>query len=263
MAYYSSKGKSNDDLIDQLSNKDIIKSQAVIAAMKKVDRADFSPSDPYDDCPQRIGYGATISAPHMHAHALDELKDKLKPGCSALDVGSGSGYLVACMAYMVGDKGTVVGIEHIKELYDLGKKNINKSHSHLLIGQKKKKKDSSKDNDDNKDKDNDNDNDCDDPVVTLVKGDGRKGYLPKAPYDCIHVGAAAQPDVPDVLAAQLKKGGKMVIPVEIKDNYSGTKQVFRMYNKSNDEKETVTWKDIMGVRYVPLTDEQSQRRGKK
>ena len=35
------------------------------AAMNRVDRADFAPSDPYDDCPQRIGYGATISAPHM------------------------------------------------------------------------------------------------------------------------------------------------------------------------------------------------------
>ena len=65
MAYYSSKGKSNVDLIDQLSDKGIVKSQRVKAAMKKVDRADFSPSDPYDDSPQRIGYGATISAPHM------------------------------------------------------------------------------------------------------------------------------------------------------------------------------------------------------
>jgi predicted methyltransferase len=38
------------------------------------------------------------------------LKDHLKPGMKALDVGSGSGYLTACMALMVGPRGTVVGI---------------------------------------------------------------------------------------------------------------------------------------------------------
>jgi protein-L-isoaspartate(D-aspartate) O-methyltransferase len=38
------------------------------------------------------------------------LKDKLKPGMRALDVGSGSGYLTACMALMLGPSGKVVGI---------------------------------------------------------------------------------------------------------------------------------------------------------
>jgi protein-L-isoaspartate(D-aspartate) O-methyltransferase len=42
---------------------------------------------------QGIDYGATISAPHMHAMALEYLKDYLKPGNKVLDVGSGSGYL--------------------------------------------------------------------------------------------------------------------------------------------------------------------------
>lgn len=43
--------------------------------------------------PQSIKYQATISAPHMHAYALEYLKDYLKPGNKALDVGFGSGYL--------------------------------------------------------------------------------------------------------------------------------------------------------------------------
>ena len=41
----------------------------------------------------------------MHAHALELLKDNLKPGCRALDVGSGSGYLTVCMAHMVRRRG--------------------------------------------------------------------------------------------------------------------------------------------------------------
>ncbi len=43
--------------------------------------------------PQSIRYNATISAPHMHAYALEYLKDHLKPGNRVLDVGCGSGYL--------------------------------------------------------------------------------------------------------------------------------------------------------------------------
>jgi protein-L-isoaspartate(D-aspartate) O-methyltransferase len=41
-------------------------------AMLKVDRGNYvsGKHGAYDDCPQGIGYAATISAPHMHAHAL-------------------------------------------------------------------------------------------------------------------------------------------------------------------------------------------------
>jgi protein-L-isoaspartate(D-aspartate) O-methyltransferase len=42
-----------------------IKSEHVRTAMLAVDRGDFAPSHPYDDSPQGIGHGATISAPHM------------------------------------------------------------------------------------------------------------------------------------------------------------------------------------------------------
>ena len=69
--------------------------------MLRVDRGYFSPTDPYMDSPQSIGYGVTISAPHMHAQALEVLHDHLKEGSKALDIGSGSGYLTACMAIMV------------------------------------------------------------------------------------------------------------------------------------------------------------------
>ena len=90
--------------------------------MLAVDRAYFSPRNPYEDSPQSIGsgkrpkthvpnrfrfltvclsQGATISAPHMHAYALEALTDHIKEGAKVLDVGSGTGYLTACFAIMV------------------------------------------------------------------------------------------------------------------------------------------------------------------
>lgn len=56
---------------------------SIAHAMKSVDRANYvvpGSGDPYQDSPQPIGYGATISAPHMHAHCLEVLRDWLKPG---------------------------------------------------------------------------------------------------------------------------------------------------------------------------------------
>ena len=82
-------GSSNNDLVKKLKSMGIIKSAGVEAAMRKVDRGNFSPRTPYVDSPQHIGYGVTISAPHMHAHALEMLKNYLQEGMVALDVGSG------------------------------------------------------------------------------------------------------------------------------------------------------------------------------
>lgn len=86
---WRSHGKDNDDLISQLKRNKIIKSPRVEEAMKKVDRGNYCSFSPYMDSPQAIGYGVTISAPHMHAHALEMLKDHLYEGAKALDVGSG------------------------------------------------------------------------------------------------------------------------------------------------------------------------------
>ena len=60
----------------------------------------------------------------MHAYALEALEEKLKSGARVLDVGSGTGYLTACFAVMVGSSGISVGVEHIKSLADKSLENI-------------------------------------------------------------------------------------------------------------------------------------------
>merc|ERR1712013_649494 len=121
---WRSHGTDNNSLVDALQQHDIVKSPEVRSAMLSVDRGNYVSSSPYQDAPQRIGYNITISAPHMHGHALELLKDHLRPGCSALDVGSGSGYLTACMAVMVGETGSVVGIDHVPDLVEESKQNL-------------------------------------------------------------------------------------------------------------------------------------------
>lgn len=86
---WRSHGRDNNDLVSQLTRNKILKTQRVQEAMRKVDRGNYCDFSPYLDSPQSIGYGVTISAPHMHAHALEMLKEHLFEGAKALDVGSG------------------------------------------------------------------------------------------------------------------------------------------------------------------------------
>lgn len=56
---------SNAVLVDFLKKVGHIKNDRVEQVMLSVDRADFCPQNSYQDCPQQIGYSATISAPHI------------------------------------------------------------------------------------------------------------------------------------------------------------------------------------------------------
>ncbi|KAJ3295685.1 Protein-L-isoaspartate(D-aspartate) O-methyltransferase [Borealophlyctis nickersoniae] len=163
----------------------------------------------------------------MHAHALEVLEPFLKPGNKALDVGSGSGYLTACMAHMVKPDGKVIGIEHIPELVNKSKLNVGKGDKELL----------------------------ENGTVELVVGDGREGFPREAPYDAIHVGAAAHP-VPKALLDQLKAPGRMVIPVD--NGLFG--QTLCQYDK--DANGTIQQTKLMDVIYVPLTDRDAQLDGR-
>ena len=102
--------KSMGELCNELIAKGWMKSKKVFDVMMSVDRADFSPTNPYENNPQCIGYNVVISAPLLHAYCLEALKDHLTEGSKALDIGFGSGYLTVAMSKMMNDKGKVIGI---------------------------------------------------------------------------------------------------------------------------------------------------------
>lgn len=76
--------------------------------------------------PLAIGCAATISAPHMHAHVLELLEQKLQPGARMLDVGSGSGVLLAYASQLVAPGGRVAGVEHVPQLVAAAAANLAK-----------------------------------------------------------------------------------------------------------------------------------------
>lgn len=129
----------------------------------------------------------------MHVAAMESLIAFLKPGSKVLDIGSGSGYLTAAFAELVfpagsdagsggkGDPGLVVGIEHVAELVEIGRRNLGKS----ARGQQMQ----------------------DSGQVRLVVGDGRVGMKQEGGWDAIHVGAAASV-LHEQLVEQLKASGR-------------------------------------------------------
>jgi len=151
---------------------------AVLRAMTAVPRHEFVPlplaSRAYEDRPQSIGYGQTISQPFIVAEMTRRLK--LTPTSRVLEIGTGSGYQAAVLTEFTPD---VFTIEIIAPLAAGARERLDR------LGY---------------------------DVVRLRHGDGYYGWEEEAPFDAIIVTAAAG-QIPPPLLRQLAPGGRMVIPV--------------------------------------------------
>ena len=203
-----------------------ISTEKVAYVMLEVDRFDFALKDAYLNRPSYIGCNVNISAPHMHAFALEHLAPYCTKGAKILDVGSGSGYLTVALSKMTNDTGLVVGVEHMPELYNLGIQNVKKHHSNLLTNKK----------------------------IIFVNEDGRSGCKKYGPYKAIHVGAASE-ELPQQLIDQLDFNGRMFIPIGPKD---GSQEIYLIDKDYNGK---ITYKSILGVCYAMLSDKETQLRG--
>jgi protein-L-isoaspartate(D-aspartate) O-methyltransferase len=186
--------------------------ERVMRAMSEVPRHEFvRPEDrdsAYDNRPLPIGFGQTISQPYIVAIMTDLAEPAV--GCRALEVGTGSGYQAAVLSRLC-EK--VYTIEIVRELGVQARARL----ARLGYGN-----------------------------VEVRIGDGYYGWPEAAPFDVILVTAVAG-HVPPPLLAQLKPGGRMVLPVGSRF----TTQELVLVSRNADGR--VHTKQLLPVAFVPLT----------
>ncbi len=189
-----------------------IEDTAVLKSLAAVPRHRFVPKRhqkrAYADTPLPIGHGQTISQPYMVA-AMTELVQP-QPGMKVLEIGTGSGYQAAVLAQIVDQ---VFTIEIIKPLARQAKQRLQQQ------GYKN---------------------------IAVKQGDGYFGWEEFAPFDAIVVTAAAE-YIPPPLLKQLKKGGRMVIPV---GSPYFVQRLMLVEKKSSGEASS---RSVMVVSFVPFT----------
>lgn len=171
---------ARDRLIRQLGAE--ISDERVLNVISTIPRECFVPLEfrhqAYEDKPLPIGFGQTISQPYIIALMTEALC--LTGSEKVLEVGTGSGYQSAILSRLAGQ---VITVERIPELADRARKTLD------YFGYIN--------------------------VAVHVAGD-TLGWPREAPYDAILVTAAA-PRIPEDLMVQLATGGRIVIPVGLRD----------------------------------------------
>ena len=198
-------------MLEEQIKKRGIKDQDVLDAILEVKRHEFVPDKlqrlAYSDNPLPIGYDQTISQPYIVAYMTEHLD--VKKNHKVLEIGTGSGYQSAVLSIIASEVYTIEIVEPlgIKAKEILKKNNYNN--------------------------------------VTVKIGDGYQGWKEEAPFDRIMVTAAPK-KIPDMLVAQIKNGGKMIIPFG--ENSSSQ----HLWIIEKDIKGNVEEKKILPVRFVPM-----------
>ncbi len=168
----------NEDLVNLLISLGVLRSKNIIEAFMKVDRKLFVVKeyrkDAYSNKALPSLCNQTISQPSVVALMLEYLKPNKK--CKVLEVGSGTGYVLALLSFLCKE---VYGVERNKELVEFSKKNLEK----LKIKN-----------------------------VKVFWKDGRRGLKKFSPYDRILVSCAVK-SLPKALLKQLSDNGILVAPV--------------------------------------------------
>jgi protein-L-isoaspartate(D-aspartate) O-methyltransferase len=188
-----------------------IRDSRVLAALREVPRHLFVPPDmvarAYIDSPLPIGYDQTISQPYIVA-LMTELA-RPSAGDRALEIGTGSGYQAAVLARLVSHVYTIDIVEPLAR--EAGRRLKELGYAN----------------------------------VTVRAGDGYAGWPDAAPFDIVLV-TAAPTEVPPPLLAQLKPGGRLVVPV----GRVGTVQELQLIEK--DASGRTSAKRVAPVRFVPF-----------
>lgn len=196
----------------QLKSRDIWNSR-VLEAMSKVPRHLLIPTDvrrhAYVDSPVPIGNNQTISQPYIVALMTQTVDPQ--PTETALEIGTGSGYQAAVLAELV-DR--VFSVEIIPKLAETARKNLGE------LGYEN---------------------------VTVLQGDGYRGWPEKGPFGVIVVTAAAE-KIPPPLIEQLAEGGRLVMPV---GKVRGIQSLILLTKRDGK----ISERFLTSVRFVPMTGE--------
>src|SRR5208282_1199631 len=207
--------KLRDAMVDHHIADRGVRSPPVLDAMRIVPREAFLPEHlrefAYEDSPLPIAEGQTISQPYIVALMTEALA--LEGGERVLEIGTGSGYAAVVLSRIARDVYTVERIGQLAEKAAAALADLGYVNVHVL------------------------------------HADGTRGWPDHAPYDAIVV-AAGGPEVPESLKAQLKIGGRLVIPVGIDRRVQELVRVTRM---SETQYKT---DDLADVRFVPLVGEE-------
>lgn len=172
-------------LIQELIASGYLKTPAIIDAFQKIDRRDFVPDElkeqSYFNAPLSIGYGQTISQPLTVAFMLELLRPE--KGNKILEIGSGSGWQTTLLSHVIGNDGKIFAVEIIPELTGFGRKNASK-YNFVKKG-----------------------------IAEFHHFNAINGMPELAPFDRI-ISAASGWEIPQAWKNQLKKGGRIVAPVE-------------------------------------------------